>query len=143
MLTLPVLPFPVRAYNEARRLASRFGLPVGRLDADVLMENARRSTELSDFGPDTFREPLERLIASLAEEAGLTALGYTIAAQQLTDALENRLRLNACIAAEPRITQQRISRPVFIVGMPRTGTSILHELVAQDPNLRVPLTWEA
>ena len=142
MLSLPALPLPVRAYNGARRLASLVGIPVGRLDADDLMERARRSTGLSDFGPDTFREPLEQLIASLRADAGLTALGYNIAAGQLTDALENRLRLNACITAEPEITQGRITRPVFIVGMARTGTSILHELVAQDPNVRVPLTWE-
>jgi hypothetical protein len=142
MLTLPVLPLPIRVYNDARRLASRFGFPVGRLDADDLMERARKSTGLSDFGPDTFRESLERLIASLSADADLTALGYNIAAQQLTDALESRLRLNACITAEPEITRQRITRPVFIVGMARTGTSILHELVAQDPNVRVPLTWE-
>ncbi len=142
MLVLPALPLPVRVYNGARHLASLLGVPIGRLDADDLMERARRSTGLSDFGPDTFREPLERLIASLTSDASLTALGYNIAAQQLGDALENRLRLNACITAEPEITRGRITRPVFIVGMPRTGTSILHELVAQDPNARVPLTWE-
>ncbi len=142
MPVLPALPLPVRVYNGARHLASLLGVPIGRLDADDLMERARRSTGLSDFGHDTFREPLEQLIASLTADAGLTALGYNIAARQLTDALENRLRLNACITAEPEITRARITRPVFIVGMPRTGTSILHELVAQDPNARVPLTWE-
>lgn len=142
MVSLPSLPLPVRIYNGVRRLASRVGVPVGRLDANTLMQRARTNTGLSDFGPDTFREPLEHLIASLEADAGLTALGYDIAAQQLTGALENRLRLNECIAREPEITRGEITRPVFIVGMPRTGTSILHELVAQDPNVRVPLTWE-
>ncbi|MFP6625049.1 MAG: hypothetical protein VCC20_16330, partial [Myxococcota bacterium] len=84
MLSLPSLPLPVRIYNGVRRLASRVGLPVGRLDANTLMERARTNTGLSDFGPDTFREPLEHLIASLVADAGLTALGYDIAAQQLT-----------------------------------------------------------
>jgi len=142
MLDLPVLPLPLRLYNGARRVASRFGIPVGHLDAEVLMKRARANTGLSDFGPDTFLEPLERLIASLEADAGLTALGYDIASTQLTDALENRLHLNACVAATPEITQGPIERPIFIIGMPRTGTSILHELFAQDPKLRVPLTWE-
>ena len=142
MIDLPALPLPLRLYNDARRLASRVGMRVGRLDAAALMKRAQANTGLSSFGPDSFREPLERLITSLETDAGLTALGYNIAARQLTDALENRLRLNACIAATPEITQGPIERPIFIIGMPRTGTSILHELFAQDPNVRVPLTWE-
>ena len=142
MLAPPTLPLPLRLYNAARRLASRIGIPVGRLAPDNLLERARANTGLSDFGPNSFRESLEHLIASLESDAGLTALGYTLAAQQLTDALENRLRLNACIADTPEITREPITRPVFIIGMPRTGTSILHELASQDPNVRVPLTWE-
>jgi hypothetical protein len=113
-----------------------------RLDAEYLIARARRSTGLSDLGGDTFREPLERLIASLEEDAGLHALGRTIAATQLLGNLENRLRLTDCIAREPAISQGRVDRPVFIVGMPRTGTSILHELMGRDPTVRVPRTWE-
>jgi len=57
MLSLPSLPLPVRIYNGVRRLASRVGIPVGRLNANTLMERARTNTGLSDFGPDTFRGP--------------------------------------------------------------------------------------
>jgi hypothetical protein len=142
MLTAPALPLPVRLYNGARRAISRLGMPMPSLDAETLLERARRSTGLSDFGPDTFREPLRRLIASLEEDAGLHALGRTIAATQLQDNLENRLHLADCLAREPGIEDGTITRPVFIVGMPRTGTSILHELVGQDPTVRVPETWE-
>ena len=142
MLTPPALPLPVRAYNRARHLASRVGIPVGSLDAGQLLAQAQATTGLTDFGPDTFREALDRLVASLRADAGLTALGYTIARQQLLGALVNRLRLFDTLAKEPAIAGGAIHRPVFIVGMPRTGTSILHELLAQDPNVRVPLTWE-
>ncbi len=142
MLEVPSLPLPIRFYNHARRAASRVGVPLPALDAETLQERARRSTGLSDFGRDTFREPLARLIASLEEDAGLHALGRTIAAAQLTDNLANRLRLNECIAREPAIADRAITRPIFIVGMPRTGTSILHELIGQDPAVRVPETWE-
>ena len=142
MLKVPPLPLPVRLYNHARRGASRVGVPLPTLDAETLLERARQSTGLSDFGPDTFREPLARLIASLEEDAGLHALGRTIAATQLTDNLANRLRLHECISKGPAITDRAITRPVFIVGMARTGTSILHELIGQDPTVRVPETWE-
>jgi hypothetical protein len=142
MLEVPSLPAPVRLYNGARRLASKVGIPMPPLDAEPLIARARKSTGLSDLGGDTFREPLERLIASLEEDAGLHALGRTIAATQLLGNLENRLHLADCIAREPAITQGRIDRPIFIVGMARTGTSILHELIGQDPNVRVPQTWE-
>jgi hypothetical protein len=142
MLTPPTLPLPVRAYNGARRLASRIGLPMPSLDADALMEAACRKTGLRDFGPDTFREPLSRLVASLNQESGLHAVGFTIARTVVSNALENRLRVYDCIAREPTITQGAVRRPVFIIGMPRTGTSILHELIGQDPTVRVPQTWE-
>jgi hypothetical protein len=142
MLTAPALPLPVRLYNGARRAGSRIGLPLPSLDAETMLARARRTTGLTDFGPDTFREPLDRLIASLERDAGLHALGRSIAATQLVANLENRLRLAECVSQQPAILDGKIKRPVFIVGMPRTGTSILHELVGQDPTVRVPETWE-
>jgi hypothetical protein len=142
MLTPPRLPLPVRVYNGARRLASRAGLPLPALDAETLLGRARQATHLSDFGPDTFREPLARLLDSLEQDAGLHALGRTIAATQIGGFLENRLLLTDTIAREPTIARGSISRPIFIVGMGRTGTSILHELIGLDPTVRVPETWE-
>ena len=142
MLSAPALPIPVRLYNGARRAGRMLGLPFPSIDAETMLERARRNTGLSDFGPDTFREPLDRLIASLERDAGLHALGRSIAATQLVSNLENRLRLADCIAQQPAILDGKITRPVFIVGMPRTGTSILHELIGQDPTVRVPETWE-
>jgi hypothetical protein len=56
--------------------------------------------------------------------------------------LENRLRLNDALQRNPEIARAEIRRPLFILGMPRTGTTILHELLAQDPANRVPMTWE-
>jgi len=142
VLEAPTLPLAVRAYNGARRLASRVGVPVGHLDPERLAARARASTGLSDFGPETFREPLRRLVDSLNGDAALTALGYSIAERSLAGALETRLRLYDFLAREPGVTAGAVRRPVFIIGMPRTGTSILHELFAQDPGVRVPLTWE-
>jgi hypothetical protein len=142
MLEAPALPLPIRIYNGARRLASRIGVPMPSLDAELLMDRARQNTGLVDFGPDSFRVPLDRLIASLESDAGLHALGRTIAATQLLSNLENRLHLHDCIAGQPAIADSPIDRPIFIVGMPRTGTSILHELIGEDRSMRVPQSWE-
>ncbi len=142
MLSAPILPLPVRLYNGARRLANQVGLPLPSLEPDVLIERARKNTGLSDLGPDSFREPLRRLVASLEEDAGLHALGRSIAATQLVSNLENRIHLHDWIAREPSIVQGEVSRPILIVGMARSGTSILHELFGQDPTVRVPASWE-
>ncbi|MFN8543070.1 MAG: sulfotransferase [Candidatus Binatia bacterium] len=81
-------------------------------------------------------------MASFEDEAHLTLLGRIIIRQDLVRLLENRLHMTAERRRHPAIGDERITRPVFIVGLPRTGTTILHELLAQDPANRVPMTWE-
>ena len=56
--------------------------------------------------------------------------------------LRNRLQITHWRKANPEVTGQRIERPIIIIGQPRTGTTILYDLLAQDPALRAPLTWE-
>jgi len=118
------------------------GVPLVRLDADTLMARTTRATGLGDFGDPAFREPLDRLLDALEREAHLTVLGQLIARADLVRLLENRLRMHDERTRHPDIDAGEIRRPRFIVGLPRTGTSILHELLAQDPDNRVPLTWE-
>jgi hypothetical protein len=136
------LPLPVRAWNLIGGALRRAGLPLLPLAADVLMERAAKATGLSDFGDPFFREGLEQVVASLEHEARLTALGRTIARTDLQRGLENRLRVTSVLREHPEISHGEVRAPIFIVGAPRTGTSILHELLAQDPSVRVPLTWE-
>lgn len=57
-------------------------------------------------------------------------------------ALKNRLGVIAWRKQHPEVAEQKITAPIFIVGQPRTGTTILYDLLAQDPELRAPLTWE-
>src|SRR6185436_19453041 len=104
---------------------------------------ATRRTGLADFGDDAFREPLGILLDGLEREAALTLLGRVIARTDLVRLLENRLYMVDARKRHPEIAEGRIARPLFIVGLPRTGTTILHELLAQDPANRVPMTWEA
>ncbi len=112
------------------------------LDADELLGEARRRADLDDFGDPRFRVGLDVLLRSLCDEAGLHATGYEIVREDLLRLLANRLQMTAVFQAHPEITAQRIERPLFIVGLPRTGSSILHELMAQDPENRTPMTWE-
>ncbi|HSP97758.1 MAG TPA: sulfotransferase [Candidatus Dormibacteraeota bacterium] len=136
------LPLPVRAFNTAGAALRAVGIPVVRLDAATLCARARRATGLEDFGDPWFRAPLGVLLDALEREAALHTLGRVIARSDLTRLLENRLRMTDVLARHPEITAAPVARPLFVVGLPRTGTSILHELLAQDPANRVPLTWE-
>jgi hypothetical protein len=113
-----------------------------RLDEASLLARARQRTGLDDFGGEAFRDPLRRLLAAVEHEAALTLLGRVITRADVLRLLENRLRMTDTRARHPEIDAGEIRRPLFVVGLPRTGTSILHELLAQDPANRVPMTWE-
>ena len=135
-------PLGVRLLNGAGAALRTAGLPLFRLDAATLMARATRTTGLDDFGDDAFRRPLDRLLAAFEDEAELTLLGRLIARGDLVRLLENRLRMVDTRRRHPGIDGGEIRRPLFVVGLPRTGTTILHELLAQDPANRVPMTWE-
>jgi len=113
-----------------------------RLDADELLAEAQARTGLSDFGDGAFLEPYRIFVRALDEEAELHALGRLIARSDVVNWLENRLGLTAYRKRHAEIAAVPIERPLFITGLPRTGTSILHELLACDPAHRVPLHWE-
>lgn len=113
------------------------------LERSELLTSASRATGLSDFGGDDFLEPLDVLLASLDRESNLTLVGRLLVRSDLLNLLQNRLRIADLVKREPAIREQPIERPIFIVGLPRSGTTILHELLALDPRLRAPLTWEA
>jgi hypothetical protein len=138
----PSHPFPVRAINAAGRAAARLGQRIPSLDEDALLAAARAKTGLDDFGPDDFREGLRALLASLESEARLTTLGRIAARGQILSLLENRLQLLDHRKRHPEIAREEIRRPLFVLGLPRTGTTILYGLLAQDPAHRSPLAWE-
>jgi hypothetical protein len=97
---------------------------------------------LSRYGSWDFAEPLERLLKSYRDEAALTTLGRITVRELVVSLLDNLLRMEAERAANPGIERQRITAPVFIVGLPRTGTTHLHGLISEDRDNRAPLTWE-
>jgi hypothetical protein len=116
---------------------------VSLLDVDgVLAAASQRTGGLDDLGEGAFVEPMGRLVDSLAADAGLNDIGRMIANERMTLHTVNRLGYVADRRRNPAIAEQQITKPVFIIGMPRTGTTILHDILSQDPASRAPLTWE-
>jgi len=113
-----------------------------RFDRQRLVEEAIAATGLDDFGADGWQEGLDHLLHSFAAEADLHELGVEIAAGDVRAYLANRLALVAWRRAHREVAAGEVVQPIVIVGQPRTGTTILHDLLAQDPDLRAPLTWE-
>jgi hypothetical protein len=141
-VSAPRQPPYIRLANRAGAGLARAGVQSPALDASKLLARAERRTGLSDFGDDSFREGLERLARGLADEANLSQVGRIVAHYNLVDHLCVRLRLIAYRRHRPEVARQEIKRPVFILGLPRTGTTILFELLAQDPAMRAPASWE-
>jgi len=132
----------IRAANTTGRGLRRLGIEAVSLDERSLLDAARRETGLEDFGGDEFHEPLKLVLEGLETEARLTLLGRLVARRDLLGLLTNRLRLAEDRKRHPGIAEQRIARPFVIIGLPRTGSTLLHHLISQDPASRAPLAWE-
>lgn len=114
-----------------------------RFAPERLIAEACDKTGLDDFGDDdTWRDGLDRVCDGLTADAHLNEIGVEIAAADLDRALTSRLHIVGWRTQHPEIADAPVTRPIFIVGQPRTGTTILFDLLAQDPALRPPLTWE-
>jgi hypothetical protein len=132
----------LRLLSAAGAGLARLGLPLPPLDEVGLLAAARRATGLEDFGEGSFREGFGALVASLREEAPLSTLGRIAARGQLLAHLRNRLAITDWARRHPELREERIERPLVVIGLPRTGTTLLSFLLAQDPLLRAPLFWE-
>lgn len=113
------------------------------LDERSLLDAARALTGLTDFSGDDWREPFGVLLRSLEEEAQLNLMGRLAARSEILLWLRTRLLLTDLLRRHPEILETPIEKPIFIAGLGRSGTSILQELLHQDPALRTPLFWEA
>lgn len=132
----------VGALNAGGKMMNRVGIDRPELERGALEAAARRRTGLSDLGDWPIAEPLERLLGAYREEAHLTTLGRLTVRELIVSLLENLLYLEAERARSPNVEDEEIGAPVFIIGLPRTGTTLLHGLMSEDPASRVPLTWE-
>ncbi len=108
----------------------------------LLSEASARSGGLEDLGSGPFVEPLRLFVASLANDAALNPVGQYIAKERALGHIVNRLQYVNDRKLYPDIARQKIVKPIFIIGLVRTGTTILHDILAQDPANRAPMTWE-
>jgi hypothetical protein len=138
-----VRPFlPVRLFNGFGALLEKTRIPFTRALAVDLIETAKRRCGLDDFGEGDFFEALSRLLESCQSEARLNLIGKIALRTNILQTLCSRLRMEHDRQLYPDIARQEIREPLFIVGLPRSGTTLLHNLLAADPEHRSPLMWE-
>ena len=125
--------------NELRR----YGVCWPKLSAEALMASARRRTLLSDFGDDHFREGLQVLVDSFNAQDTAHSFGRLVFREHLTNLLVDRLKIQDELNRHPEILKVPVDRPLFITGLPRSGTTLLHRLMSEDPACRTMLHWEA
>ena len=142
----PKRPEWVRAVNagEIVPIADEARAPLARdaLLAEALARSGRSGAGVAAFGDPGFLEPLDVLLPALEEEADLSLLGRWLTRRFLLRLLEGRLHMLDYLRADPGVEAEEIRRPIFVTGAPRTGTTILHAVLVQDPGLRPPLGWE-
>ena len=111
--------------------------------ADELEDGAHAATGLDDFGSHYYREGLERIVEALNTEADLNETGKVIQHATISNALIQRLKVEETYKQHPEIDEAVIEGPVFIIGLPRTGTTALSQLVGADPQFRSLRMWES
>jgi hypothetical protein len=142
MLSPPTLAPALRIGNAVLGALHPLGFQRRNLDKNNLLDTARTRTGLDDFGDPGFEQGLDRLLVALESEAHLTALGRVIAREEILTPLVNRLHLVDHHKRYPEIASAPVTAPIFIIGMGRSGTTVLHELLALDSQFRVSQTWE-
>lgn len=113
------------------------------LDEYSLIGSAIKATGLDDFGPGNWRERFSVLCRSLDEDAELNAAGRFLTRNDLVQMLVARLKIEQAYKSHPEIEDEEIADPLLIIGQGRSGTSFLVNLLAEDPNNRAVMTWEA
>jgi hypothetical protein len=141
----PYRPRLVKAANAVGRgwwklLSREYGRDI---TAEELLRSASRKERLDDFGEPDFSEPLKILLDSINRESRLTPFGKFVTRTRLTGVLRNRLRVRHWLTKYPEILDIPLPEILVITGFQRTGTTMLHRLLASDPDTRALLSWEA
>jgi len=132
----------LRALNRVGRVAGAVGVRP-KLDPDDIVARAIAQAGSDRLGGDSYREPLERYIEAAESEARLSTFGRLVVRGMLTNQLVSRIKLRVWSDAHPEAAREEIERPWVILGLPRTGTSILSILLGLDPMVRPIRQWEA
>jgi len=116
---------------------------VSELSAEALLAEARRRTGLANFGDPAFEEPMRRLLAAIEGEAQLHATGRAVQRERVLGILTTRLLTEEWFRRHPEIENEVIERPFVIMGLGRSGTTMLHRTIASDPRVFALLWWES
>jgi hypothetical protein len=117
---------------------------LGPVDFDeaAILADARAQAGLDDFGDEGFRAPLGVLLSSLDTEGALHAMGRATQRARIVASLAMRLTTEDTVRRHPEILEEEIASPLVIVGLARTGTTMLHRLISADPGLCSARWWE-
>jgi hypothetical protein len=134
---------PLRALNAVGDTLTRLGRELPSLAPAAVVKAAIKQAGSHDLGSDSYREPLEVFLASCRDEADLTTFGRILITKMLSAALANRIELHRWALEHPAVGKETVASPWIIVGLPRTGTSLLSNLLGLDPMARPLRQWEA
>lgn len=136
-------PYRPAAIAIANRVGRILGIGRGPILVDRVLAEAQRKVGMSDFGDEAFLEPLEILVDSINREAALNPVGRMIIRGRIVGILINKLVAQDAIKQHPEILDVRVDAPIVVAGLARTGTTMLHRLIAQDAAIRSLASWEA
>lgn len=139
----PYRPFAIAVANRVGRLLSGVGIGGRPITVGGVLSDARRRTGLRDFGDEAFLEPLEVLVGSINQEAVLNPVGHMIIRGRIVGILANKLVAQHAFQRHPEILDIAVEPPIVVAGLARTGTTMLHRLIAHDPAIRSLASWEA
>ncbi|MGB3050175.1 MAG: sulfotransferase [Polyangiales bacterium] len=139
----PYRPAAIALANRVGRTLWKLGIGGKPITVQGVLSDARRKVGLDDFGDEGFLEPLEVLVDSINREARLNPVGHMIIRGRIVGVLTNKLVAQDTIKRHPEILDIPVEAPIVVAGLARTGTTMLHRLIAQDPAIRSLASWEA
>jgi sulfotransferase family protein len=138
----PSLPLRLRVLNTVGKHLGAARLPVVALDEEALVQAAVKATGLTDLGSSHHREGLLRLLESAENDAALHLSGRATVREAIVGSLINRLLLTEACKQTPETFRKPLRSPIIVLGLPRSGTTFLHRLLAMDPAHRAVPWWE-
>jgi Sulfotransferase family len=133
---------PLKVANAFIRATEALGWRLSRVEIDSVIAASRRQTGLVDYGDPSFLVPMAKIIEVVRAKSDFTPLARAIMRQTFIRAISNRLLLGDWLRRHPAVTSRAVSRPIFVLGFPRTGTTLLQNLLAQHRGRRGAPFWE-
>jgi len=132
----------LQTFNNFGQIFASIGIPMGYANVESILKGSMKRSGVDTIFDDSFIEPLNVLVKNANQQPSFTLSGRLLFRGLLIHRVRNRLQIDATLDANPEILKQPVGQPIFIAALPRTATTLLHRLFAQDSAIRVPLFWE-